>query len=218
MIDVEKTIISQYANSPTIVALVNGMNAWIDPRADIDNFYKTVWNVDTANGYGLDIWGRIVGVSRFIQLDSDLDVFGFDNTSNDWQPLSQAPFFSGSITGERSYKLLDDSYRTLILVKAMSNISDGSAPAINQILQNLFAGRGRCYVSDTGNMTMQYTFEFFLSEVDMAILSKSGVLIRPAGVLCNLFNIDGSVFGFAEDDEPFNQAPFIQKVNTYAIQ
>ena len=67
MNDVSQTIISQYANSPTILALIESQNAAIDPSQDIDNFYAHVWNVDTAQGFGLDIWGRIVGVSRTIQ-------------------------------------------------------------------------------------------------------------------------------------------------------
>jgi hypothetical protein len=64
MMDVEQTIISQFANSQTIVGLVTKMNEWIRPDADIDNFYNFVFNVSTAQGFGLDIWGRIVGVNR----------------------------------------------------------------------------------------------------------------------------------------------------------
>ena len=36
MIDVERTIVSQYANSATIVQLVQNMNTYLDPRADFD--------------------------------------------------------------------------------------------------------------------------------------------------------------------------------------
>lgn len=66
MRNVEETIISQYGNSQTICGLINKMNAWIDPQADIDNFYNLVWNLSTAQGFALDLWGRIVGVSREI--------------------------------------------------------------------------------------------------------------------------------------------------------
>ncbi len=66
MNNVTQTVISQYANSPTITALIESMNAAIDPSVDIDNFWAYVWYVDTAQGFGLDIWGRIVGVSRTI--------------------------------------------------------------------------------------------------------------------------------------------------------
>jgi hypothetical protein len=66
MNNVGQTIISQYGNSPTILALIDSFNAAIDPTADINNFLTHIWQVDTAQGFGLDIWGRIVGVSRTI--------------------------------------------------------------------------------------------------------------------------------------------------------
>ncbi len=60
------TVISQYGNSPTILALIGSFNAAIDPSVDIDNFYVYVWDIASAQGFGLDIWGRIVGVSRTV--------------------------------------------------------------------------------------------------------------------------------------------------------
>lgn len=69
MRDVEQTIISQYGNSATITQLIHNMNTYIRPDADIDNFYSWIWNVSTAQGFGLDIWGRIVNISRTIFTD-----------------------------------------------------------------------------------------------------------------------------------------------------
>lgn len=66
MNNVLQTVVSQYGNSPTILALIESFNAAVDPSADIDNFLTHVWQVDTAQGFGLDIWGRVVGVSRII--------------------------------------------------------------------------------------------------------------------------------------------------------
>jgi hypothetical protein len=66
MNDPFQTVVSQYGNSPTILALIESFNAAVDPSADIDNFYAWVWDVATAQGFGLDIWGRIVGVSRTV--------------------------------------------------------------------------------------------------------------------------------------------------------
>jgi len=60
------TIASQYGNSPTILSLIESFNAAVDPSLDVDNFMTHVWQVSTAQGFGLDIWGRIVGVSRII--------------------------------------------------------------------------------------------------------------------------------------------------------
>ena len=62
MNNVEQTIISQYGNSATISQLIHNMNEYIDPEVNIWAFYNFVFNVQTAQGFGLDIWGRIVGL------------------------------------------------------------------------------------------------------------------------------------------------------------
>lgn len=216
MIDVERTIISQYGNSPTILQLIRNMNTYIDPRADIDNFYNFVWNVNTAQGFGLDIWGRIVNISRSLQVPADQDFFGFQTGIDDWEPFNQAPFFDRNNTATQTYLLGDDAYRQLILVKALANISATTAPSLNQLLQNLFANRGRCYVNDLGNMQLRYTFEFLLTPLELAIMTQSGAVPRPSGVSAIIFTTEMPVFGFAIDDEPFNQAPFVHQGAIYA--
>ena len=210
MINVEQTIISQYGNSATITQLIRDMNTYLDPRADLDAFYSFVWNVDSAQGFGLDIWGRIVNVSRYLQISDTAGYFGFATGAVDSQPLGQAPFYPGAgVTS--TYQLADDAYRQLILVKALSNISASTIPSLNQLLQNMFAGRGRCYVNDMGNMQIRYTFEFLLTSYEFAIMTQSGALPRPAGVGAILVNLNVPVFGFASDSAPLGQGPFIQE-------
>lgn len=212
--DVGPTVISQYANSPTLLRLIENMAAYIDPSADFLNFFSFVWNVDTAVGFGLDIWGRIVGVSRVLPISGALNDFGFHNSDSppDWEPFNQGPFFSGNAnTG--AYTLPDDAYRTLILTKALANITATNAQALNQLVRNLFPGRGRCYVQDLGGMAMSYVFEFALSTVEYAILTQSGVLPHPAGVLVNVLVIPGTSFvGFIEAGaglyQPFGYGQF----------
>jgi hypothetical protein len=179
------TIISQYANSATINQLIANFNGYIDPTANLDAFFDLIWNVDTAVGYGLDVWGRIVGVGRVLQVASGI-YFGFAEASDatSESPFnSGGPFFSGGAT-TGNYALSDDAFRLLIFAKALSNISNGSIPAINQILLNLFPGRGNAWVTDGGNMTMTYTFHFspILTPAEFAIVSQSGVLPKPVGV------------------------------------
>jgi hypothetical protein len=172
MQNVEQTIISQYGNSATISALINNMNAYIDPCSDIDNFYDFVFNVETAQGFGLDIWGRIVNISREVLTD----------------PV---------------YYLDDDDYRSLILLKALSNISYASSPSINQLLLNWLGAGSRAYVQDTGNMTMVLNFEFALTPVQLLIIQNSGIFLRGAGVKSNIQTIAFPVIGFAEMGQPW---------------
>lgn len=185
MKDVLPTVISQYGNSETLLRLIENMNAYIDPAANIDDFYNQVWNVDTAQGWGLDVWGRIVGVTRNLQVPSGI-YLGFEEAGPlTGAPWGQAPWYSGEPITD-TYALSDDAFRMLILAKALANICSGSVPAINQILLNLFPGRGNCYVTDGQNMTMTYTFEFALTPVEAAIVGQSGVLPRPVGVAASV--------------------------------
>jgi len=216
------TLISQYANSPTLITLINAFDESVNPEDDLDTFYEFVWNIATAQGFGLDIWGRIVGIGRTVTFPSQEPNFGFEEAYTEPtadagpQPFGSAPMFGGTLTSS-TYTLTDDAYRTLILCKAMSNISDGSAPSLNRLLLNLFAGRGRCYVNDLGDMQMRLTFEFFLQPFERAILTQSGVIPRPAGVQLFIAELPfPHTFGFAEmgtaSAAPFGQGSFFNGV------
>ena len=215
MQNVIQTVASQYANSPTLLALIENFDQYIDPTTDLDNFYDFVWNVDTAQGFGLDIWGRIVNVSRELKVVGTLAYFGFSEAytaptaAAGPQPFGQAPLYLGT-PATQTYTLSDDAYRTLILTKALFNISDCTIPAINRLLQNLFAGRGRCYVTDTGGMEMRFVFEFVLLPFEISILTQSGVMPRPAGVHARAMQIDlPGTFGFSEGGgRPFGSGAF----------
>lgn len=191
MYNVEATILSQFANSPTLTRLIANMNDYVDPTANINDFYDLVWNVDTAVGWGLDVWGRIVGVSRVLQVSSG-SYFGMEGPSGaSGDPFNQSPFYHGEALTS-NYALLDGPFRTLVLAKALFNICDGSIPGINQILVNLFGPTGllpiagNSYVTDGLNMTMTYTFSAAPDPVQTAIIYQSGVLPRPSGVLATV--------------------------------
>ena len=61
-----QTLLSRFAGSPVLVALISSFNAAMDPIGQLENFYRYIWNVRTAVGNGLNIWGKIVGVSRVV--------------------------------------------------------------------------------------------------------------------------------------------------------
>lgn len=178
------TIISQYANSPILTSLILSFNAAMDLTAEYDSFFDLMWNVDTAQGYGLDVWGRIVGVTRTVQIPATgTTFFGFEEAGS-WLGFNQpgGGFYSGAGGVTTAFTLDDANFRQLILAKAAGNISDGSIPAVNAILLALFPFRGDCYVQDNQNMSLNYVFNFPLSPVEVAIVSQTGVLPTAAGV------------------------------------
>lgn len=188
MQDFTNTILTQYSNSPVIYALIDSFNACIDPSANIDAFYSYIWNVQTAIGYGLDVWGRIVGVQRVLHVASGT-YLGFAEAGDSAEtPFDEAPLYGGA-AATSNFALTDESFRTLIYAKAYANISDGSIPSINNILMLVFGSQGACYVTDLGGMRMTYTFSFSLTAVDFAIVSQSGVLPKPTGVTATIVQL-----------------------------
>lgn len=187
--DLWTTIISQYANSTVLIQLIQNLDAYIDPIANFDNFFDLIWNIDTAVGPGLDIWGRIVDVDRTLNV-APTNYFGFEQEgvpADTFGPGGKSPFFTGQTTTD-NFNLTDSAYRVLLFAKALANICDGSIPAINQILMNLFPNRGNCYVTDGNDMTMTYTFSFGLSPVEASIVG-SGILPKPTGVSATVIQL-----------------------------
>lgn len=177
-------VVSQYANSAAIDALILSFNEATDQTQNIESLFDMVWNIQTAVGYGLDVLGRIVGIKRTIPIQGSATYLGNEEAGS-WTGFGQGILYSGAGT-TTNFSLSDSDYRTLIYAKAASNITDGSIQAVNQILLTLFPQRGACFVADGLNMSLTYTFEFALSPVELAIVQFSGVLPTAAGVIANI--------------------------------
>lgn len=177
--DKKQYILSQYANSPKLMTILDGLEGMIGVEADIQSFYNNIFNIQTANTYGLNIWGERLNISRRLKING------------------------------QTVELNDKYYRFLLLVKAMSNISNCTVPSLEEILNYLFRERGKVYVFDTGIMTMKYTFDFYLDEMEKAILNLPGIPPKPTGVGMTVVELPrGQLFGFNKTGfQPFNQAP-----------
>ena len=210
----------QYAASPRIKQLIR-YNTEYFSASWVDEFYNVVWNVDTAQGFGLDIWGRIVAIEdgRLLQIDAGVAYFGFnDNLNQSWQTFNNGTFYNG-VTETRTFELADQAFRTLILTKALANISDSTMSSLNGVLKNLFPGRGRCWVNDLQGMAIRYVFEFPLESWEMSVLSKD-TLPRPGGVIANVLTAPDGLFGFNEagaGSEPFGQGTLLNNGDLFNV-
>lgn len=202
----------QYAASPIIQKLIEDRRGYFETGWQ-DQTYNIVWNVDTAQGFGLDIWGRIVAIGRQLQIPNT-EYFGFNTTTppESWNPFDQESFYSGE-GSTQAFTLADPAYRVLILAKALSNISATDSQSLNSVLQQLFPGRGRAWVNDLGSMAMRFVFEFTLEPWEMAVLANGNVIPRPAGVLAYIFQAPLETFGFSEagDGLPFDDGTFLSE-------
>lgn len=184
MDNIQITLMSQYANSPIICGLIECLNDCIDPTKTLDSFYDLAGNVHTAQGFGLDLWGRIVGVSRNVPLQNpNTKVFGFSNKpqkqSPRFTPFNNAPFTSSG-TGFNTYSLPDYLYRTLILFKAAVNLLHATALNINKLLKSTF--NKTAYFLITGTMQAKYQFHWKLDSFERMIVYTLALLPEPCGV------------------------------------
>lgn len=188
LFDLWDTVISQYANSPIIIALIENFNSYLDLTQDIDNFIDLMRDISTAQGYGLDVWGKVVGVSKTLHIITGDTFFDFEEAGLSAFGFGQAPFFSGQDTTD-NFDLSDNAFRVLIIAKALSNLSDGSTKSINSILRILFPNRGNAFLTDGLDMTMTYTFQFVLTPVELGIIEQSGVLPKSTGVSATVVQV-----------------------------
>jgi hypothetical protein len=179
--DARQTVISQYANSPIMLAIIQSFSEAVDQQANIDRFYDLIWNVETAQGYGLDVWGRIVGVSRVIHIPTPGDYLGYSEGLPGYEPYKFGVWYNGDASST-NFLLTDDVFRRVILAKAALNITDGSIQSTNLILMALFPGYGNVFVVDNEDMTMIVRFSTEPSVVDLAIANQANVLPKPTGV------------------------------------
>ena len=200
-----ETIQSQYSASPVIRALVDSARLRIAPDADIELFYRNIFDISTAQGVGLDVWGRILGIDRFLDVPATDDWFGFQEAG--YETFGDAPFWDGENATQR-HALSDDAFRGLLLWKAMANIATADAASLNHLLSALFPGQD-IVVHEAGVMELELYIFFPLEPYQRSILNNYGLIAKGAGVGLKWIEIPYPVFGFAEAGyEPFDDSPF----------
>jgi hypothetical protein len=149
-----KTVMKQYSNSATVLALLADFDQWMDLPRFSDQFLANVWDISTAQGFGLDIWGRILGQSRYIQIEQTPgNNFGFNinpvggviNAIN-----QEFGIGNGATTG---FQLLGPDHRP-----ATTSVSIASMTRQDwQGVQPLYATARTNYVQNSGNAALWST-------------------------------------------------------------
>ena len=211
--DIAETVQSQYATSKRMRAVIDAFWQAINPKSDIALLYKKLVNPRTAEGWGLDIWGRIVAIGRsYLAVEDDTPYFGFDppeGVKNErLNSFGNAPFYK-QIMGK--VRLADTMYRTYVFLKALINISNSSLASLNQAVKLLFPDAD-IQILHTGTMVLRVLVLSPLSESDKAALDNLSWI--PAGVGLEMYQVITPTFGFAGTGlKNFNNGTFA----TYGI-
>ena len=194
--DIAETVQSQYATSKRMRAVIDAFWNAINPKSDIDLLYRKLVNPRSAEGYGLDVWGRIVAIGRsYLAVDDGTPYFGFDppeGVKNErLNTFGNAPFYK-QIYGK--VRLADPMFRTYVFLKALINIGDSSLASLNQAVKLLFPDAD-IQILHTGTMVLRVLILSPLSESDKAALDNLPWL--PAGVGLEMYQVITPTFGFA---------------------
>lgn len=203
------TVQSQYAASPRILALAAQYWQLLDPTPSADLMISKMIDPSTAAGYGLDVWGRIVGIKRaLVPVGGDYLAFAPPSnvTNPDGNSWGNAPFNPVNSAGYAS----DAIYRVYVYVKAMLNIGNGSLADLNRYFSLLFPGSG-IKIIHSGTMIIRVLdFSARLTAADILALRTLDWV--PLGVGWQLWQGTPDCFGFAGSElQPFDQAPFLSE-------
>lgn len=166
--DLKKVITWQYDNATNLVALIMSMEEFFSESTQKfwDDWPADVANIDTANDFGLSVWGMLVGVKRFILEDGQ----------GGGTPISS------------------ELYRKII--KAKVKLLDGNASMKDycDFVYAIFGG-GVAPV-DGLDMSLTFTDNGLTGEESLLFAQHMDeIVVYPAGVRDNAVS-DSLVFGF----------------------
>ena len=159
----------QYDKASNLSAILNKELEFYDINVTQfwKNFYRDVFNIDTANDFGLSIWGATLGIPR--------------------------PEYED---GGQTYLFSTEQYRKLLKGALLLMMSTASIHDINAYLNDLFPNKP-VFAADTHNMTLVINFFYEPSADEQVLINYPDFFPRPAGVelRINTFQPD-TILGF----------------------
>lgn len=168
------------------------------------NWYDDVFNIQTANAFGLSVWAIILDLS--LTIDPELPL---SNNSNFGFGSLRKNFNNGNYTNSvNSIILTTDQARLILKLRYYQLVTRGTVPECNKIVADVFSNISEAYVLDGNDMTMTYVFLSSLPSSIRFVLNKYDLLPRPSGVKSRYIEIPNSSFGFGSFRKNFNNGNF----------
>jgi hypothetical protein len=183
-VDLLKALLWQYNDAVNLQALLAAKQEWYNENQTEfwSNWYTDVFDLRTANDFGLAVWAIILGQSLYVNLNAaGRPTWGFEEFHRNF---NRGNFGSG--TGN-TVRLSTETSRILLRCRAYQLQTAACVPEINRMLADIFAdfvapGATPAYVQDNLDMTCDYVFLFDLPAELQFALRYFDVLPRPAGV------------------------------------
>jgi len=205
-VELMKCLLWQHDNAEALKTLLRKKQDWysINQAEFWDSWYRDVFNLDTADAFGLSVWARILNVPLQVRIAADVSrpAFGFG--------VNHLNFNNGNFARGREgdVGLTVEQSRMVLKLRYFQLVSRGAIPEINEWLHALFADIGNVYAIDNHDMTMTYFFTFEPDSSLKFIFEKYDILPRPAGVELKMQTQVRPSFGFGVHHLNFNNGSF----------
>lgn len=176
-----RALLWEHDKAEELVSLVSQKQEWYNTNQSEfwANWYRDVFDIDTANDFGLSVWARILNVPLSFEVEGSKTkaAFGFGVNHKNFENGNFARASSGEI------QLTTQQRRLVIKLRYFQLVSRGAVTEINQFLKLLFGSEGRAFVVDSLDMTFATYFFSFAPDFNLrTILERFDLLPRPAGV------------------------------------
>lgn len=215
----DKVFIWQYSNAERLNKILQAeIDFWnTEVSSFVSDWQRDVFNLKTANSFGLEVWGKILNTRRPLvspqnyMIDNDGHLRFYNVNDESWHQiwLSGLPYptFNVQIDPDNprfdGVLLNDEAYRRCLLAKIFLLYSNASIHDINRYLQYMFPNKP-VFIQDNFNMTMSIVFGFIPTDIELSIITFEGFSPRPAGVMMdygvqifnkNIFSFEGMNLG-----------------------
>lgn len=204
-VDLMKALLWQYNDAEKLQALLQEKQDWYNSnQTDFwERWYWDVFNLDTANEFGLSVWAKILEAPFSIgegQDDPGKPLFGFNDGAVNFANGNFAKSSSRTVT------LTLEQKRLIIKLRYMKLVSRGTVADCNRFCKAIFGKDSIAYALDPGDMSnVIYVVGFEIDSATRLILDGLDLMPRPAGVGKKIVDASRSYFGFGEGNMNFGQ-------------
>ncbi len=199
-----QALLWQYNQATNLQSLLQSKSNWYNENqtAFWESWIKNVFNLETANEFGLSVWSIILNLPLFISTppDAGLPTFGFGNVNG------AVNFDNGILNDENGtiYNLPIETKRIALQLRYFQMCSSGTVPEINRFMKYVFRNYGGVYLLDYGTMNQAYFFLFSPTWDLQFIFNNLDILPRPAGVGSTWIDAIEHYFGFGNSNGALN--------------
>jgi hypothetical protein len=210
IVDLLAALLWQYNSATRLQSILQQKQDWYSENQTQfwTDWYTNVFNLATANEFGLNVWSIILNLPLFVNSSSDSlskPTFGFN--AGYFKNFGRGNF--SSRTGGTAALSLEIK-RIALQLRYFQLCSSGTVPEINRFLAYVFRNYGKAFLLDGHDMTQSYVFEFTLTGDLQYLFENFDLLPRPAGVGSTWSDSTRRVFGFGAANLNYNNGNFRQ--------